>query len=261
MDPSSYRAFAEVLVSSLSGRDDVLGLVAVGSFAGGADEFSDHDFFVIAPPAATERLRRDVTWLPRSDRLALVFRETEHGVKAVYDDGHVVEFAVFTPDEIALAKVNRYEVLIDGGNLRERMAAAEGASAASAGSPEESDAWLVGQLLTAILVGVQRHRRGEKLSAVDFVHRQALRHFLVLLARHVPAEAPDARDNLNPFRRVERAYPAVGLALTALFSTGNLERTALGLLDLAADLFRPHLTDEASPDAAWTAVRGYLTAR
>jgi hypothetical protein len=141
------------------------------------------------------------------------------------------------------------------------MAAAARASADAARSPEESDAWLVGQLLTALLVGVQRHRRGEKLSAVDFVHRSALRHFLVLLARHVPAEDPGARDDLNPFRRVERAWPAVGLALTALLATGSLERTALGLLDLASDLFRPHLTDAASPDPAWAAVRGYLTTR
>jgi hypothetical protein len=261
MDLSSYHAFTDSLVASLTARDDVLGLVAVGSMAGGPDEFSDHDFFVIAAPGDTDGLRTDVTWLPRPDRLVLVFRETEHGVKAVYDNGHVVELAVFTPDELALARVNRYEVLIDGGNLRDRMASAARASADAAGSPEESDAWLVGQLLTALLVGVQRHRRGEKLSAVDFVHRAALRHFLVLLARHVPAEDPGARDDLNPFRRVERAWPAVGLALSALLATGNLERTALGLLDLASDLFRPHLTDAASPDAAWAAVRGYLTTR
>ena len=261
MDLSSYHAFTESLVASLTARDGVLGLVAVGSMASGPDEFSDHDFLVIAAPAATEGLRRDVTWLPGSDRLVLVFRETEHGVKAVYDDGHVVELAVFTPDQIALARVNRYEVLIDGGNLRDRMAAAARASAESAGSPEESDAWLVGQLLTAVLVGVPRHRGGVMVAGADFVPRPALPHFLGLLARPGPPPHPAARDDLNPFRRVERAWPAVGLALTALFATGNLERTALGMLDLGSDLFVPHLSDAASPEGAWTAVRGYLTTR
>ena len=259
MDPTSYTAFGEALVASLRSTPGVLGLVAVGSFAGGADAWSDHDFFVIAHPDAAESLRRDVSWLPGHERLVLVFRETEHGVKGVYDDGHVAELAVFTPAQLALAKVNRYAILIDGGDLRARMEAVVQASTDGAGSPEESDAWLVGQLLTALLVGVQRHRRGERLSGIDFVHRYGLRHFLVLLARHVPAERPEALDNLNPFRRMEQAYPAVGLALTALFSTGNLERTALGLLDLASDLFRPHLSDASSPDAAWATVRDYLS--
>lgn len=261
MDLTTYHAFTQAVVASLTARDDVLGLVAVGSAAGEPDAYSDHDLFVIAAPADAEGLRRDVTWLPDSDRLVLVFRETEHGVKAVYDDGHVVELAVFTPDQIALAGVNRYEVLIDGGNLRERMAAAAHGSAQRAGSPDRSDAWLVGQLLTALLVGVQRHRRGEKVSAVDFVHHHALQHFLVLLGRHVPADRPEARDDLDPSRRVEQAWPAVGLALSALLATGNLERTALGLLDLASDLFRPHLTDASSPDHAWATVHGYLTRR
>ena len=260
MDRSTYIRFADALVDTLAARPDVVGLVAVGSFATGPDEYSDHDFFVIArdQPAA-EALRRDVTWLPDSERLVLVFRETAHGVKAVYDDGHVMEFAVFLPDEIRLAAVNRARVLVDRADVQARVDTAREQSAARAGMPDESDDYLVGQLLTALLVGVQRHRRGERMSGIDFVHRYALRHFLVLLALHVPADQPAARDDLNPFRRVEQAWPAVGMALTALFSTGNLEKTALGLLDLASDLFRHHLNDASSPDEAWTAVRSYLT--
>lgn len=262
MDRPTYVRLADDLVANLSSRDEVVGLVAVGSFATGPDEYSDHDFLVVArSPEEAQGLRRDVTWLPDADRLVLVFRETAHGVKVVYDDGHLMEFSVFLPDEIRLAAINRSWVLFDKADVRQRVDAAREATASRAGSPEESDAWLVGQFLTAMLVGVQRHRRGERMSAVDLVHRYGLRHFLVLLARHVPAENPDARDHLNPFRRVELAWPAVGMALSALFSTGNLEKTALGLFDLASDLFRPHLTDASSPDAAWTSVRAYLTTR
>ncbi len=261
MHLETYADFSDTLVKNLRGTSGVLGLVAVGSFAGGHDEWSDHDFFVIAHPDSAESIRRDVTWLPEHERLTLVFRETAHGIKGVYEDGHLVEFAVFTPAEITLAQVNRFAILIDGGDLAARMESARETSAESAGSPAQTDAWLVGQLLTSLLVGVQRHRRGERISAVDFVHRSALRHFLVLLARHVPAARPEAIDDLNPFRRVEQAWPAVGIALSALLATGNLERTALGLLDLAADLFAPHLSDDASPEAAWATVRACLTPR
>ena len=138
MDRSTYIRFADALVDTLAARPDVVGLVAVGSFATGPDEYSDHDFFVIArdQPAA-EALRRDVTWLPDSERLVLVFRETAHGVKAVYDDGHVMEFAVFLPDEIRLAAVNRARVLVDRADVQARVDAAREQSAARAGMPDE----------------------------------------------------------------------------------------------------------------------------
>ena len=41
MDPTSYTAFGEALIASLRSTPGVLGLVAVGSFAGGADAWSD----------------------------------------------------------------------------------------------------------------------------------------------------------------------------------------------------------------------------
>src|SRR5262245_25758285 len=104
MDAADYEAYAAQLTADLQARPEVLGLVAVGSFAVGADRYSDHDFFVIAPADSTEALRRDLTWLPAHERLVIAIRETQHGIKAVYDDGHLVEYAVFTPDEIALAR-------------------------------------------------------------------------------------------------------------------------------------------------------------
>jgi hypothetical protein len=256
MDRASYDAFAADLTAALRARPEVLGLVAVGSFAGGADQWSDHDFLVIASPAATSALRADPSWLPQHDRLVLHFRETAHGMKGVYDDGHLVEYAVFAPDEIALARLNRTRVIFDRADVTARVADAVAGTPDLEAADAESDDYLHGQLLTALLVGVQRHRRGEHLSGIDFVHRFALRHFLVLLARHVEAARPEVRDNLNPFRRVELAYPEVGAALARIFGTGDLEATALGLLDLAAGVLAGPF-DTGSP--AWRTVRRYLT--
>jgi hypothetical protein len=257
MDRASYDAFAVDLTAALADRPEVLGLVAVGSFASGPDAWSDHDFLVIATPSAAAGLRADPTWLPWHERLVLHFQETDHGMKGVYDDGHLVEYAVFAPDEIALARLNRTRVLLDRADVAARVAAVVAGTPALVEAEAESDAYLHGQLLTALLVGVQRHRRGEHLSGIDFVHRFALRHFLVLLARHVPVAQPDVRDNLNPFRRVEQAYPEVGAALARILATGDLEAVALGLLDLAAqELAGPFDTDAA----AWHTVRRYLAA-
>lgn len=234
MEKAAYEELTAQLVGTLGEREEVLGLVAVGSMASGPDAWSDHDFLVVADPGAVEGLRRDPTWLPQHERLVLHFRETAHGVKAVYDDGHLVEFAVFTPDEIGLALLNRTRVLLDRADITDRVAAAVAGTPDRVPEDAASDAYLEGQLLTALLVGVQRHRRGEHLSGTDLVHRHALRHFLVLLARHVEADRPEVKDDLDPFRRVELAYPEVGAELGRLLATGDLETTARGLLELAA---------------------------
>lgn len=58
-------------------------------------------------------MRSTSSWLPHAERIALWFPETPHRCKAVYDDGHLVEYAVFTPDELQVARVNDYRVLLD----------------------------------------------------------------------------------------------------------------------------------------------------
>jgi hypothetical protein len=158
MQPDDYRSFTEALRARLADDARVVGLVAVGSMADrdyAPDEWSDHDFFVISLPGEQEALRVDVGWLPDADRVALSFRETEHGLKVIYDDGHLLEFAVFDLDEIALAGVNRYRVLIDRGEVEERTA-----SVRSRPRPSPGDDYLFGMMVASALVAAGRARRG-----------------------------------------------------------------------------------------------------
>jgi len=211
MDPSAYASFTAALLASLSSRADVLGLVALGSMSGEgapADAWSDHDFFVVTAPGAQEAFRADLAWLPDAGRIALAFRETAHGLKVVFREGHLVEFAVFDPEELFLARVNRFRVLLDRADLAERMGRVRERTSAET-ARRDDDAWRAGQLLTGLLVGAGRFRRGERASGHRLVWCSALEHLLVLLARHVPAERPDAKDDLDPFRRLEAAYPAL----------------------------------------------------
>jgi len=257
MDPQAYEAFADQLTANLQARPEVLGLVAVGSFAVGADRYSDHDFFVIAPPDATEALRGDRTWLPAHERLVIAIRETQHGIKAVYDDGHLVEYAVFTPDEIALARLNRTRVLFDRADVAARIARTVETTRVAVRDEAHTDGWLVGQFLATLLIGVSRHRRGERLAAIEFVHGLALRFLLMLIARHVPPDSPGVLDDLNPYRRVERAYPALGAELDAIIARGDLEAVARGLFELAEPRFAGLGGEDVRPEA-WTTLRRVL---
>lgn len=209
------------------------------------DEWSDHDFFVVTRPGEQEAFRTGLWWLPRADDVALSFRETAHGVKVVYADGHLLEFAVFDLDELGLAEVNRTRVLLDRGGVEERM---EDVVGATESRPPADDAYHFGQLVTNVLVGVGRARRGEELSGAFFVKTQAVRHLAILLARAFPVDRGSLLDALDPLRRFERIYPEFGRELAAL-QLLETPRAGRSLLDLAERALRP-----SRPDLAWAAV-------
>lgn len=211
MTPDAYAAFTDRLLANLASDDDVLGVVLVGSssgLGGGPDASSDHDFFVVTRPGAQERFRTDLRWLPDAGELVLQFRETAHGVKALYASGHLVEFAAFDPDELALARINRYRIALDRADITARAAAVRAATDAL---PPSDPAHHAGQFLTNLVVAAARATRGERLSANHFVRMSALSHLVTLLRR----DDDPWRDNLDALRRFERSFPALGAELDA----------------------------------------------
>ena len=235
MDPAAYARFTAALTARLAEDPDVLGLVALGSMSGdppGPDAWSDHDFFVVTRPGAQERLRADPAWLPDAARIVLWHRETAHGLKAIWDDGHLAELAVFDPDELALARVNRYRVLLDRGDVGERIAAVRAATDARRATESPDPRWLGGQFLGELLVGAGRAARGERTSGHFRVRTQALLHLLALVHRLVPPADGAAPDGLDVSRRVERAWPALAAELEAALAR-PVPDTAEALLDAA----------------------------
>ncbi len=213
MNLKDYERLTGRLVERLAAEPDVVGVVALGSMSGEPplpDAWSDHDFFVVTRPGAQERFRSRLDWLPEPGDVVLSFRETAHGVKALYRSAHLLELAVFDPDELRLARVNRFRILLDRADVAARMRAVREESARAAASDRPDDGWLLGQLLTALVVGTGRFRRGERLSAHQMVRVAALGHLVRLVARHVPAARPEGRDDLDPFRRFEEAWPGIG---------------------------------------------------
>jgi hypothetical protein len=242
LQPDDYQAFTEELRARLADDARVIGLVAVGSMADRdytPDEWSDHDFFVITPPGGQEALRIDLGWLPHRDRVALSFRETEHGLKVIYQDGHMLEFAVFDLDEIALAGVNRYRVLLDRGGVEARTE-----SVRSRPRPPQSDEFLFGMTVASALVAAGRARRGELLTAAFFV-TWTLKHLTALLVRAVPAANASILDEFDALRRFESAYPELGAELAAIVRR-EPGSAAVALLDVAERELR-----ERRPDLMW----------
>lgn len=258
MNAAAYAAFTDELLRRLSDDPRVLGLVALGSMAQtdyAPDRFSDHDFFVIAVPGEQEALRRDLSWLPRAADVVLSFRETAHGLKALYRDGHLVEFAVFTPEEIELARVNRYRVLFDRADVAAHMLRVAAATAAGVRNSAPVPEHTFGLFLTHLLVGCGRHWRGEALSAHELVKEFALRDLLVLLTRRSTAARRDLLDSLDPLRRFESVHPELGRELQEALRLAT-PGAAARLLEIAERELVPALANP--PGEAILAVRRML---
>lgn len=248
MNSEMYHAFTAALQARLLADERVLGLVALGSMAEQdylPDQWSDHDFFVIVQPGTQEVFRADVRWLPSFDRIVFQFRETVHGMKVVYNDGHLLEFAIFDVEEIYLAGVNRYRILIDRAEIAGHMRAIAGQTQQRAAVDLADATQHIGQFVTNILVGVGRYYRGERLSAHQFVKHSAVTHLLTLFASYIPAPQHDLLDSLNPSRRFERVYPALSHELNSILSRETPD-AAQQLLELAQRELAAHLPGDLS---------------
>lgn len=215
------------------------GLVLLGSASPAAahrrDEWSDHDFFMLAAPGDEERVRDVAAWLPDPERLVLVAREGDIGFAAVYDDGHVFEFAAATPDELGGALATEdVGILVDSGGVAELMAGAQ-ARVESAPAPDAAnEARLV---LVKLLIGVGRARRGESLVAGQFVHAWAVNSFARAVRARIPVDG-SVRDAIDPVRRFERDYPELGAALREALGR-PVEEAARGLFVLLRSTLEP----------------------
>ncbi|NLF78532.1 MAG: hypothetical protein GX573_22800 [Chloroflexi bacterium] len=256
MNARDYAAFTETLTRTLERDPRVLGLMAAGSMAGLShqpDEWSDHDFWVVVEPDAVAWFRAHRDWLPGSDHIVLYFIDAEYqGLTAIYDSGHLAEFAVSDRDGLRTFKVNDYRLLIDRVGLAADLERLQQATTAGFQAAIQDDASLLGRFLTNLLIGMGRYRRGEYLSARQFISVWTLHPLLRLIAKHVPAEGAAALDNLDPMRRFEMAYPKTAGEINALLRL-DLDRAAAGLLDLAERLLRGRVA--AYPDDAARALR------
>jgi hypothetical protein len=220
-------------------RSRFAGLVLLGSSSDAAahrrDEWSDHDFFMLAAPGAEAEVRDVRAWLPDPERLVLVAREGEIGFAAVYDDGHVFEFAAATPEELGGAiATDDVGIPVDDGSAAALIAGAQ-ARVTDAPAPDAvNEASLV---LVKLLIGVGRARRGEWLVAGQFVHAWAVNHFARAVRARIPVEG-SVRDGIDPVRRFERDYPALGSALREVLAA-PVEDAARGMYELLRATLEP----------------------
>lgn len=252
MNTSDFQHFTTQLQQSASDDPQILGLIALGSMANltRQDMWSDHDFFLIVETGLQEHYRQHLTWLPQYEEILFYFRETAHGLKVMYRNAHLIEFAVFDVAELSLARVNDYAVLVDKADLGQRMAPLQQASISSPIHIQRE----FYHFLSLLQVGAGRVARGEVLSGQIFIKTYALGHLLRLLLALKPNANMARLDNLDVYRRFEQVFPEWGQELQdyllqppvecALSLLAFIEREMNGLKELdkvAVDTIRGFL--------------------
>ena len=239
--PDRFQALSDGLAEGVRERDGMIGLVLLGSASDAAshrrDEWSDHDFFALTEAGRGPEIRPDLSWLPDHDRLVLTAREGDIGFAAVYDDGHVFEFAFSDAAELAGALAEDATVVVDDEAGTTATLIAESRARAQAGDRYDpvNDARLI---LVKLLIGVGRVRRGEVLNGGIFVRQWAMQ-LLVRTIRGRYAEASTTlRDTIDPVRRFERDFPEWSARIAAAVEQ-PAEAAARDLFDLTREILEP----------------------
>lgn len=222
------------LVQVLSTRDDALALLALGSVGTETDRldaWSDLDFFVVVREGAKGRYIENLDWLASAHPLAWHFQNTNDGHKALMTDGVFCEFAVFETHELSRIPYAPGRFIWRRDEVDEALAF----SKQSLPMPHDST-WLVGEALSNLLVGLQRHARGEKLDAMRLIQVHSLDCLLEFLELQQPGwpDQYSARDPFNVDRRFEVRRPKVAKFLPIW--AGGYERSVPAALAMLAVL-------------------------
>ncbi|MFK5647005.1 hypothetical protein ACI3ET_10810 [Ornithinimicrobium sp. LYQ121] len=218
----------------------VLGLGSAGAETHRFDDHSDIDFFlIIDTPDSKHRYLQDTSWLQGfGGNVAYSLVNDPNGRKALLADGLFLEYAIFTPDQVAALPFTGARVVWSRG-CYDPLALGAAVPAATA---IDTVGFHLNEPLTNLYVGLHRELRGEHLAAMRFIQVYAVDRVLALV-RLDPATTLDHPDHFEATRRIERARLPRGLPLHRMVPgyTGNLDAARAVLAWLTAH----HDTDPA----------------
>jgi hypothetical protein len=208
MDPKALLTRLDEIGRALEQSGHALALIGLGSVGlelDRIDSYSDLDFFAIVESGYKSRYLDSLDWLSTIHPIAYSFMNTQDGCKLLFTDGIFCEFAVFEPDELANIPFAPGRIVWKRADISESIA--RPAVQATAPTKHEKE-WLIGEALTNLYVGLNREKRGEKLSAMRFIQNYAVDRLLEL-AEYIEAETKIHRDPFVNERRIENRYPAL----------------------------------------------------
>lgn len=181
----------------------LLGLGSAGLELDRMDPYSDLDFFAVVEDGYKQEYINSLEWLSDIHPIAYQFRNTDDGYKLLFVDGIFCEFAVFELGELKDIPFAPGRIVWKRPEVPDMIAF----PIAKISTPSKRDKdWLLGEALTNLYVGLQRDKRGEKLSAMRFIQGFAVDRLLELVEYVEQANAVH-RDPFVNERRFEQRHP------------------------------------------------------
>src|ERR1044072_4530284 len=149
----------------------LIGLGSVGLELDRLDAYSDLDFFAIVEDGYKQAYLDSLQWLSNIHPIAYSFLNTKDGYKVLFADGVFCEFAVFEPAELKRIPFAAGRIIWKRADVPNTLSQLSSSPIAAS---QRSTEWLVGEALTNIYVGLQRDKRGERLSATRFIQGYAV---------------------------------------------------------------------------------------
>ena len=206
MDTQSLLKRLDAIGNSLEQSDHALALIGLGSVGlelDRLDSYSDLDFFAIVEKGYKRSYLDSLHWLSDVHPIAYSFLNTDDGYKVLFEDGIFCEFAVFEPDELEHIPFAPGHIVWKRAEVPDTF----GQPTTFPSSKQKRDKdWLLGEALTNIYVGLNREKRGEKLSATRFIQGYAVDRLLELV-EYVDSGKEVHQDPFVNERRIEQRYP------------------------------------------------------
>jgi lincosamide nucleotidyltransferase B/F len=206
MNPQSLLTRLDEIGQSLERSEHALALIGLGSVGlelDRIDAYSDLDFFVIVEAGYKKSYIDSLQWMSDVHPITYSFLNTEDGYKLLFADGIFCEFAVFERDELKNIPFAPGRVVWKRADMPHTLGQPVSKQSTST---KRSKEWLLGEAVTNIYVGLQRDRRGEKLSAMRFIQGYAVDRLLELV-EHIEPGNEIHRDPFVNERRFEQRYP------------------------------------------------------
>lgn len=207
-EPAKLVERLEDIGRSLANTPHALALIGLGSSGlevERMDRFSDLDFFVIVETGFRGQFLEDLSWLSDIAPVSFQFLNTRDGYKLLFEDGIFCEFAVFEPQQLANIPFASGRIVWKAAGVSDDIAQSPHPSA----PPEpKTVAFLLGEALTNLYVGLGREHRGERLSAMRFIQGYAVDR-LVELSAFIETAASAHPDVFDTARRYEARFPTL----------------------------------------------------
>jgi hypothetical protein len=189
----------------------LIGLGSVGTELDRLDSYSDLDFFAIIEQGHKRAYLDSLGWLSDIHPIAYSFLNTEDGYKVLFADGIFCEFAIFELDELKNIPFAAGRIVWKRADVPDTIR-----HPVSKPAPyfKRGKVWLLGEALTNTYVGLNREKRGEKLSATRFIQGYAVDRLLEL----VEYVEPGMQVHRDPFVN-ERRFEQRFLELSSQVST------------------------------------------